>query len=55
MSVMSDATVPAAPGTLDLELVANGVKLEWSASTAMEPVTYTLYRAGALAITERPA
>ena len=51
VTAMSDSVAPGAPGNLALELVANGIKAEWSPPPFTEAVTYSLYRATASEIT----
>ncbi len=51
VTVVSDSVAPGAPRNLSLELVANGIKAEWSAPSFSEGVTYSLYRATASEIT----
>ena len=51
VTVMSDSVAPGAPRDLALELVANGIKAEWSPPPFTEAVTYSLYRATASEIT----
>ena len=50
-TVASDSVAPDAPRSLALELVANGIKAEWSPPPFTEAVTYSLYRATASEIT----
>jgi RHS repeat-associated protein len=51
VTIVSDSVAPAAPENLALELVANGIKAEWSAPSFTEAVTYSLYRATTSEIT----
>jgi hypothetical protein len=51
VTVVSDSVAPGAPRNLALELVANGIKAEWSPPPFTEAVTYSLYRATASEIT----
>ena len=51
VTIVSDSVAPAAPENLVLELVANGIKAEWSPPPFTEAVTYSLYRATASEIT----
>ncbi len=50
VTVASDSVAPGAPHNLALELVANGIKAEWSPPPFTEAVTYSLYRATAAEI-----
>ncbi|MEX1347818.1 MAG: right-handed parallel beta-helix repeat-containing protein, partial [Desulfobacterales bacterium] len=47
VTVTSDSMAPDAPHNLALELVANGIKAEWSPPPFTEAMTYSLYRAAA--------
>jgi hypothetical protein len=51
VTVVSDSVAPGAPRNLALDLVANGIKAEWSPPPFTEAVTYSLYRATAAEIT----
>ena len=51
VTVTSDSVAPGAPHSLALELVANGIKAEWSPPLYTEAVTYSLYRATTSEIT----
>jgi RHS repeat-associated protein len=51
VTVTSDSVAPGAPLSLALELVANGIKAEWSPPPFTEEVTYSLYRATTSEIT----
>jgi RHS repeat-associated protein len=44
VTAASDSMAPDAPRDLALELVANGIKAEWSPPPFTEAVTYSLYR-----------
>ena len=45
LSLVSDSTAPPAPQNLSLELVSNGLKLDWEApSNPGEPITYGIIR-----------
>jgi len=50
-AIESVASAPEAPLNLTLELVANGIKVEWEPSPSAEPVTYAIYRDSAAQIT----
>ena len=46
VEVVADATAPAAPTQLQLELTPAGVRATWQAPTGTDTLTYNLYRAG---------
>jgi hypothetical protein len=51
VQVTSDSTAPGVPQNLGLELVANGIKIEWDAPAYTEPITYYVYRSDQAEIT----
>ncbi|MGD9159838.1 MAG: fibronectin type III domain-containing protein, partial [Desulfobacteraceae bacterium] len=50
-AVLSDSVAPGDPSGVALELVANGMKIEWIAPAYTEPITYKVYRANTAEIT----
>ncbi|MCP3950599.1 MAG: hypothetical protein GY697_00020 [Desulfobacterales bacterium] len=44
VTITVDSAAPVAPENLTLELVANGIKVAWTAPAQTETVTYALYR-----------
>lgn len=52
VTVISDRTAPGAPQAMTLELVGNGIKVEWQPPLGLnEPITFRIYRAAADSIT----
>jgi len=51
VTVTSDATPPAAPQSLALTPVPQGIYVQWADPLNLEPVSYRLYRASGTAIT----
>ncbi len=45
VTVTTDATAPAAPTNLMLDLIPQGIRAQWTATVSAEPVTYAFYRA----------
>ena len=48
---ISDSTPPETPNNLVLDLVPQGIRVEWQAPPYTEPITYNLYRAATAEIT----
>lgn len=51
VQVTTDSTVPPAPENLVLELVPQGIQLNWNEASGTEPVTYSIYRTDQTSLT----